>query len=436
VSSAVRAVIVGTFTLRLATGLTGGMLIYYLRDLGADPIIVGVFAALFYASELIGSPLFGILSDRVGHRRILLIGPAFGAIAVIITAFSSDFTVLGFTRILEGGSTAASVPSILGFIAFATAGNEVLRGKAVARFEAATLAGLMFGFVLAGPLYDGIPGVFAGFGHSAFLLNAILYGVSFLIYQLGVPVDAEPEPAQRRAAARAAEAGEVHESGFRRYRRILVGSHVWLLAPTWIAINATLGLFTSQTLFQLVREPSPKFENQVLMGGFDGAVVSLGLAIGGLLFFVGIFYWGNRFKSMRRTTIIFYGILGGAALLIAAVGINHSTGMSTALIIGLALVAIGGLFVLAGATPAAVGLLADVSEQFPGDRGAILGLYSVFLGIGQIGGALLGGVVAEVRGMDGLLIGTAGVLALALIPLSRLRRVEHYIGPGEPSTLD
>jgi len=83
-----------------------------------------------------------------------------------------------------------------------------------------------------------------------------------------------------------------------------------------------------------------------------------------------------------------------------------------------------------------VGLLADVSEQFPGDRGAILGLYSVFLGIGQIGGALLGGVVAEVRGMDGLLIGTAGVLALALIPLSRLRRVEHYIGPGEPSTLD
>ena len=68
-SRAVRAVIVGTFTLRLSTGMTGGMLVYYLRDLGAEPIVVGVFAALFYASELIGSPLFGILSDRVGHRR-------------------------------------------------------------------------------------------------------------------------------------------------------------------------------------------------------------------------------------------------------------------------------------------------------------------------------------------------------------------------------
>ncbi len=436
VSRAVRAVILGTFTLRLATGLTGGMLVYYLRDLGAEPIVVGVFAALFYASELIGSPLFGILSDRVGHRRILLIGPAFGAVAVIITAFTSDFTVLGFTRILEGGSTAASVPSILGFIAFATAGNELMRGKAVARFEAATLAGLMFGFVLAGPLYDGIPGVFAGFQQNAFFLNAILYGVSFLIYQLGVPADAEPEPAQRRAAMRAAEAGEVHESGFRRYRRILVGSHVWLLAPTWIAINATLGLFTSQTLFQLVREPSPKFENQVLMGGFEGAVVSAGLAIGGLLFFLGIFYWGNRFRSMRRTTIIFYGILGGAALLIAAVGINHSTGMTTALIVALAVVAVGGLFVLAGATPAAIGLLADVTEAYPDDRGAIMGLYSVFLGIGQIIGSLVGATAAEFYGLDGIFAVAFLFLAIALVPLAQLRRFEHFVaGPGSAASL-
>ena len=350
---------------------------------------------------------------------------------MIITAFTSDLAVLGATRILEGGSTAASVPSILGFIAFATAGNELMRGKAVARFEAATLAGLMFGFVLAGPLYDGIPGVFDGLQQNAFFLNAILYGVSFLIYQRGVPVDAEPEPAQRRAAARAAEAGEVHESGFRRYRHILMGSHVWLLAPTWIAINATLGLFTSQTLFQLVREPSAKFEDQVLMGGFEGAVVSVGLAIGGLLFFLGIFYWGNRFKSLRRTTIIFYGILGGAALLLAALGINHSSGMSTALIVGLAVVAVGGLFVLAGATPAAIGLLADVTEAYPDDRGAIMGLYSVFLGVGQIVGALVGGIAAEFYGLDGIFAVAFLFLAIALVPLAQLRRYEHFVaGPA------
>ena len=432
---AVRAVIVGTFTLRLATGLTGGMLVYYLRDLGADPIIVGAFAALFYASELIGSPMFGILSDRVGHRRILLIGPAFGAIAVVITALSRDYVVLGTTRILEGGSTAASVPSILGFVAFATAGNELMRGKAVARFEAATLAGLMGGFVIAGPLYDGIPRVVPGLRQDAFFLNAFLYGISFLIYRLGVPVHAEPEPAHRRAAVRAAEAGRYHETGVERYWRILTGSHVWLLAPTWIAVNATLGLFTSQTLFQLVREPSPRFANQMLMGGFPGAAVSVGLAAGGLLFFLGIFYWGNKFKNMRRTTIIFYGILGGAALLLAGFGINHSAGLPTSVVTGLALVAIGGLFVLAGATPAAIGLLADVTEAYPDDRGAIMGLYSVFLGIGQIVGSLVGGISSERYGLDGIFGAAFVLLGIALIPLAQLRRFEHQVSVAPDAAL-
>ena len=70
-----------------------------------------------------------------------------------------------------------------------------------------------------------------------------------------------------------------------------------------------------------------------------------------------------------------------------------------------------GLFVLAGATPAALGLLADVSERFPADRGAIMGLYSVFLAIGQIIGSLIGGFAADWRGIDGMLIATVGLLA-------------------------
>ena len=51
-------------------------------------------------------------------------------------------------------------------------------------------------------------------------------------------------------------------------------------------------------------------------------------------------------------------------------------------------------------------MLADVSESFPADRGAIMGLYSVFLALGQIGGSLLGGFAAEVRGIDGILVAT------------------------------
>ena len=101
----------------------------------------------------------------------------------------------------------------------------------------------MVGFVLAGPLFQLL-------GPTAFLLNALVYGASFAIYRFGVPEGRGAGARRPRRTTPRRACGATC--------RILRGSHVWLLAPTWIAINATLGLFTSQTLFQLVREPEPR----------------------------------------------------------------------------------------------------------------------------------------------------------------------------------
>src|ERR1700704_6697238 len=91
-----RAVLFGTFTLRFSTGLTGSMLAFYLAPLHehggpeVDGAVVGLYAALFYLAELVLSPLFGILSDRFGHHRIMLYGPIFGASAVLLTAVTTN----------------------------------------------------------------------------------------------------------------------------------------------------------------------------------------------------------------------------------------------------------------------------------------------------------------------------------------------------------
>ena len=412
------AVLAGTFTLRFSTGLTGTLLVYYLAELpehggqAVDARALGLMTAAFYASELILAPLFGLLSDRWGHHRVMQFGPAFGFVAVILTFLTTNLLLLGGTRILEGASTAASVPSILGFIAVITAGDELLRGRAAARFEGATLAGLGAGIVVAGPVWELI-------GPWGFLLNAGIYVVSFLIYRFGVPETPGDEAAVK----------EPHP-GLRRYVEILRSSHVWLLAPTWIALNAAIGLWTTQSLFQLVKDPDPEFADQFLMGRAEPLQVSLGFVIAGIVFFAGLGYWGERFRQMRRTTILFYGILGGAAVVAAVAVINHSEGLSPLLRLAPTVVVIGGLFVLAGATPAALGMLADISEAFPKDRGAIMGLYSVFLALGQIVGSLVGGFAAEWRGIDGILVATGLALLIALIPLGRLRTVEHLIdGP-------
>ncbi len=414
-----RAVIAGTFTLRFSTGLTGALLVYYLANLeahGGDPVDaleIGALSAAFFAAELVLSPLFGILSDRIGHHRVMQLGPLFGLVAVIITALTTDLWILGSTRLLEGASTAASVPSILGFIAMATAHDEALRGRASARFEAATVAGLGAGIGMAGVLWTVM-------GPLAFWLNGLIYLGSLAIYRYGVRV---PE-----AAIRPREGG-----AWRRYGRLLRRSHVWLLAPTWIAINAALGLYTSQTLFQMTRTPDPRFAGQALVGGIAPLAITAGLLVLGAVFFAGIWYWGDRFATLRRTTIIGYGIGGGFVLVAGALLVNHGQALGPfAGVVG-GLLAAAGIFVLAGATPAALGLLADISEAFPEDRGAVMGLYSVFLALGQIAGAIVGGAAAEAWAFDGILAMTALLMGIALVPLRRLRGFEEDFetSPGE-----
>ena len=408
------AVLAGTFTLRFSTGLTGAMLAVYLATLPqhggpeVDPIVVGIFSATFFLAELILSPIFGVMSDRLGHHRVMLFGPAFGAIAVILTGLTTNLVVLGGTRWLEGASTAASIPSILGFIAIVTALDEGLRGKMSARFEGATLLGLGAGFAVA-------PIAFATFGPTAFFMNAVVYGVSFLIFWT------VKDPAGESAAIKAPHVG------LRRYVELTRSAHVWLLAPTWIAVNASIGLWFSQSIFQFAKA-NQKFPDQVLMSGFTAVQISGAAVVIGIIFGAGLLYWGNRFKNLRRTTIILYGILGGALLVGAGIVVNHSAGLSIAVLLGASSAAAFGLFVMAGATPAALGLLADISERFPHDRGAIMGLYSVFLAVGQIIGALIGGFAADARGIDGMLIATVVLLGVALVPLAQLRRDEEELG--------
>lgn len=429
-SRSITAVLFGTFTLRFSTGLTGALLIYYLADLEKhgghkiDGFQFGVLQATFYASELLLSPFFGVLSDRIGPHRVMQLGPLFGLVAAILTGISTNLWLIGGTRLLEGASTAASVPSILGFLAMATAQDEALRGRTSSRFELATIAGIGAGLALAGPVWQ-------LFGPVGFFINAGIYVGSLVIYRYFV--DAPDEPVARHAP----EVGDKPSYGLQRYVQLLTKSHVWLLAPTWIAINAALGLFTGQTLFQLVNKPEPdvaaKFADQLLVGRLGPLGVTAGLLLAGVFFVTGLVYWGNRFKDLRRTTIIFAGILGGALFVASVLALNHSATWPIFLdvppLVGMA----AGIFILAGATPAALGLLADMSEAFPDDRGAIMGLYSVFLGVGQIVGALIGGEAARVGALDGVFVVGLVFMAIALVPLAALRRYEFRF-EGSPGS--
>jgi MFS family permease len=428
VTGSLNAVLLGNFTLRFSTGLTGALLLFYLTDLPKfDPDIVavsaftaGVLGAMYFAAELILSPFFGMAADRFGTHRLMQPGPIMGGVAVIATALTTSVPLLAGLRFLEGAAAAASVPAALGYIAIATSSSQALRGRVVARFEVATLGGVGIGAGAAGFLYSAI-------GPTAFYVNAVIYGVTLLILRYGVedlPDRVPTPPGEETVPASLFHLG--------RYRDVLRSRPVWLLAPTWIALNALLGSWGSQALFQLAQDPSVRFPDQVLMRGFEPWQAGFGLSVGLLVLFSGLLYWGNRFAGLRRTTIIGIGLAGGGVFVAAILAVNHSDSLSFWLVGASLVVAAAGLFVLAGATPAAVGFLSDVSESFPGRRGVIMGLYSVFLALGQIIGSIVAGVAAELAGIDGLLIASGGLLVVALIPLGQLRAAEHHM-PTHPA---
>ena len=72
-----------------------------------------------------------------------------------------------------------------------------------------------------------------------------------------------------------------------------------------------------------------------------------------------------------------------------------------------------------GFTPAALSLLAGAVGAQAG-RGAAMGIYSLLLSLGAIAGSLLAGWLGSRYAVDGLIFGTFGMAAAALLFLRRM----------------
>ncbi|MFQ5855853.1 MAG: MFS transporter [Anaerolineae bacterium] len=406
-SSSLWACLIGSLVLRGAASAMGVMVGFYLRYLNdsgiqrTTPLTIALFAVAFFATELIGAPLFGAWSDRYGHKPFMILGPLFGAAAVQITAVTAALPLLLLTRLLEGLSTASSVPATLSYISNATIQNPTARGRAVSLWEISTIGGLALGFRIAGTLWDDL-------GRSGFSVVAVVYLISVAIFYWGMrhlPPAVPTEPSESR-----------------RLIHILRQDDILRFAPAWVAFSAIVGLWLNHLPFQL--SGAVRSLDQNLMGGFSGEVVGTMLAAYALLFSIGVFIWGLTFARIRRVIILLIANVGVFVATFASYGINHVSLDDRGFVIGLLVVFVAGVMLESGFTPAALGYLADISENYLEDRGAIMGLYSVLLGIGQLIGGGVGGPFAQRWGMDGVILLTALFGLVALATVLRLYQIE------------
>ena len=118
------------------------LLPFYATEFGADAFTVGILMGIFAVGQMIASPLWGRLSDRVGRKRVMIWSQAISAFAFALFAAADSVVLLLACRFLQGVG-AGSLGAVNAFVSDAVRPEE--RAKALGWITACTSAGVMVG---------------------------------------------------------------------------------------------------------------------------------------------------------------------------------------------------------------------------------------------------------------------------------------------------
>ena len=436
------AVLVGTLVLRLASHAMGLMTQFYLDHISRQYYYIshttGAYViAAFFVTELAGSLVFGAMSDRYGRRLFIILGPAFGMAAAVLTSLTTMLWLLVFARLIAGLSTGSSVPATLGYISEATVGRPNLRARIMGVFEITLVGGIALGAVVGGYLWKFFSRgeLIAGIRvmSPALGINALLFLASAAVFAWGLTKvrRSNGRPHNRNSDSRRVSARQ----RLSHYYTAFKSPSVWMFGPAWISVFSIVGVWINVSVRLFTGEKH--FEGQLLTGTIPPEKFGNGFGTLAVFFALGILAWSFVLGRYRRTNVMLVSTLGLFGLIVTVFALNHLGSYSHPfyyLLLGILLI---GVLVLSGFTPAALTYLADMTEGYTASRGSIMGLYSVFLGVGQLLGTSLGGYFAEWSGVDGLLMLSAifGVITAASLLALRGREAIPIAANNSPASV-
>ena len=151
----------------LGFGLILPLLPYYAETYGATAVVVGLLVASYAAAQLVGAPLLGRLSDRIGRRPVLLLSVTGTLVGFLLLGFadplgrllsdlvapqSANLMIIGvlfLSRILDG-LTGGNITVAQAYIADVT--DEQNRAKGLGLIGAAFGLGFIIGPATGGTL--------------------------------------------------------------------------------------------------------------------------------------------------------------------------------------------------------------------------------------------------------------------------------------------
>lgn len=172
------------------------VLALYAREMpgGNSPLLIGLALGIDGLAQAILQIPFGLLSDRIGRKKVIYLGLTLFALGSFIAAFGQDIYVIIFGRLVQGtGAVAAAIIALLADLT-----REDHRGKAMATIGMSI--GVTFGAsMVIGPMLAhavGVSGIFLMTGILALSAIFVVRGIVPDPVISRVHADAETVPDQ------------------------------------------------------------------------------------------------------------------------------------------------------------------------------------------------------------------------------------------------
>lgn len=364
---------------------------FYAQKVGLDPASVIFFVGLYSLGQLVGAPVWGALSDRIGRRPVLLLTLLANAGASLMLAFSHGGIALGVSRVVAG-LAAGNISTAYAYTTDIT--TDATRPKALGLLGSAFGLGFILGPALGGLLAGANPddlGALARVAYGAAALSIF----AFVLTLVKLPESLPPEKRSLKGSQRPGLGAQ-----FKRpvLRDLLLSTLVVVAAVA--LLQSTLALFVADRL-----AVGPRTLGWIY--GFVG-VVSVAVQAGA----IGVL--AKRFGAANLTRF-------GALLIAGGLACIPPVHAMVALLVGLTLFGVGSALF----NPSMSGLVAATAE--PNERGSVLGAYQSAASMGRVIGPFAASAIARATTLSwpfivGAFVSLAGVVLIHTRPRAAVER--------------
>lgn len=359
---AVTVLFLTMFIVMVGFGVIMPILPFYAENMGATATHLGLLFASYSIVQFFFSPVWGQMSDRVGRKPMILVGLLGFGLSFLLFGLATSLWMLFAARILGGILSAATLPTVMAYIADTT--DTKARGGGMGILGAAMGMGITFGPVIGGFLGEYSPSL--PFYFSAGLALAVaIFAFFFLPESLSV------------AARQRARSAVRQRSSLSEVVTALRGPIGFVLLLAFLASFASANLEGTFALFSQAHLGFGEAE-MGLVFGVMGVVMALtqGLLVGRFI---------NRWGEERMIQV---------GLVSSAVGFIFflATFNMLSLLVVMALMGVGN----AAMRPAVNSLASKLVP--PEEQGSAMGVVNSYNSLGRIFGPVVGGVIFDVLG--------------------------------------